>query len=49
MAKGNKKVRDNIPATSTRRADEVDTLSSVDRGHDFVAVNKTAQIGRNDN
>jgi len=46
MPKGAKKVRDFIKTNDTLRSEEIDTLSTVDKGYDFVKPGETAQIGR---
>lgn len=45
MPKGKVSKRDNIKAGESKRVDETDEISPVDKGQDFVKAGETAQIG----
>lgn len=45
MAKGVNLKRDHIPTGDSKKPSETDTLSSVDKGIDFIKAGETAQVG----
>ena len=45
MPRGKAQKRDHIKTTDTVKAEEQDTLSTVDQGHDFVKAGERPQVG----